>query len=349
MDKINLYGLEMSKLEQLMVERGQKKFRAVQLYTWMYEKEAQSFDEMTDISLSFREVLKSDFSLELPKIFTKQESKDGTIKLLLELGDGSKVETALMPYRYGNAICVTSQVGCNMSCAFCASGLLKKKRNLEAHEIVGQILVMNQLLKDKGERVSHVVVMGTGEPFDNYDNVMDFIRIINHPKALAIGARHITVSTCGLVPGIMRYAKEGLQTNLAISLHAPNDVIRNQLMPISKAYPMDQLMEAVHYYEKESGRRVTFEYIMLKDINDSIECAEQLVKLIRGTLAYVNLIPYNPVDEKDFRRSDEKQVHRFFSYLMQHGITTTVRKEFGNDIDAACGQLRAKEQRHANN
>lgn len=349
MDKINLYGLEMSKLEQLMVERGQKKFRAVQLYTWMYEKEAQSFDEMTDISLSFREVLKSDFNLELPKIFTKQESKDGTIKLLLELGDGSKVETALMPYRYGNAICVTSQVGCNMSCAFCASGLLKKKRNLEAHEIVGQVLVMNQLLKDKGERVSHVVVMGTGEPFDNYDNVMDFIRIINHPKALAIGARHITVSTCGLVPGIMRYAKEGLQTNLAISLHAPNDVIRNQLMPISKAYPMDQLMEAVHYYEKESGRRVTFEYIMLKDINDSIECAEQLVKLIRGTLAYVNLIPYNPVDEKDFRRSDEKQVHRFFSYLMQHGITTTVRKEFGNDIDAACGQLRAKEQRHANN
>ena len=349
MDKINLYGLEMSKLEQLMVERGQKKFRAVQLYTWMYEKEAQSFDEMTDISLSFREVLKNDFNLELPKIFTKQESKDGTIKLLLELGDGSKVETALMPYRYGNAICVTSQVGCNMSCAFCASGLLKKKRNLEVHEIVGQVLVMNQLLKDKGERVSHVVVMGTGEPFDNYDNVMDFIRIINHPKALAIGARHITVSTCGLVPGIMRYAKEGLQTNLAISLHAPNDVIRNQLMPISKAYPMDQLMEAVHYYEKESGRRVTFEYIMLKDVNDSIECAEQLVKLIRGTLAYVNLIPYNPVDEKDFRRSDEKQVHRFFSYLMQHGITTTVRKEFGNDIDAACGQLRAKEQRHANN
>ena len=349
MDKINLYGLEMSKLEQLMVERGQKKFRAVQLYTWMYEKEAQSFDEMTDISLSFREVLKSDFNLELPKIFTKQESKDGTIKLLLELGDGSKVETALMPYRYGNAICVTSQVGCNMSCTFCASGLLKKKRNLEAHEIVGQVLVMNQLLKDKGERVSHVVVMGTGEPFDNYDNVMDFIRIINHPKALAIGARHITVSTCGLVPGIMRYAKEGLQTNLAISLHAPNDVIRNQLMPISKAYPMDQLMEAVHYYEKESGRRVTFEYIMLKDVNDSIECAEQLVKLIRGTLAYVNLIPYNPVDEKDFRRSDEKQVHRFFSYLMQHGITTTVRKEFGNDIDAACGQLRAKEQRHVNN
>lgn len=349
MDKINLYGLEMSKLEELMVERGQKKFRAVQLYTWMYEKEAQSFDEMTDISLSFREVLKSDFNLELPKIFTKQESKDGTIKLLLELGDGSKVETALMPYRYGNAICVTSQVGCNMSCAFCASGLLKKKRNLEVHEIVGQVLVMNQLLKDKGERVSHVVVMGTGEPFDNYDNVMDFIRIINHPKALAIGARHITVSTCGLVPGIMRYAKEGLQTNLAISLHAPNDVIRNQLMPISKVYPMDQLMEAVHYYEKESGRRVTFEYIMLKDINDSIECAEQLVKLIWGTLAYVNLIPYNPVDEKDFRRSDEKQVHRFFSYLMQHGITTTVRKEFGNDIDAACGQLRAKEQRHANN
>ena len=344
MSKINLLGCEISKLEQLMLEREQKKFRATQLYTWIYEKETLNFDQMSDISIRFREELNRDFCLALPKIYRKQESKDGTIKLLLELEDGAKVETALMPYNYGNAICVSSQVGCNMACAFCASGLLKKQRNLETHEIVGQVYVMNQLLKEKGERVSHVVVMGTGEPFDNYDNVLDFIRIINHPKSFAIGARHISVSTCGLVPGIMRYAHEGMQTNLAISLHAPNDEIRNKLMPISKVYSLDKLMEAVKYYEKEADRRVTFEYIMLKDVNDTIECARQLVSLIRGTKAYVNLIPYNPVDEKSFKRSSDENVHRFFSYLMQHGITTTVRKEFGNDIDAACGQLRAKEQ-----
>ena len=341
---INLYDLNIHKLEELMLEEGQKKYRATQLFTWIYEKKAKSFDEMSDVSKVFREELNRDFCLTLPKIFKKQESKDGTIKLLLELEDGSKIETALMPYRYGNAICVSSQVGCNMACAFCASGLLKKRRNLEVHEIVGQVLVMNSLLEEKGQHVSHVVVMGTGEPFDNYDNVIDFIRIINHPKALAIGARHISVSTCGIVPGIMKYAKEGLQSNLAISLHAPNDEIRNKIMPISKGYKMEDLMEAVKYYEKEAGRRVTFEYIMLKGVNDSLECAEQLVKLIRGTLAYVNLIPYNPVDENSFKRSDDKQVHKFFSYLMQHGVNTTVRKEFGNDIDAACGQLRAKEE-----
>ena len=330
------------------MERGQKKYRATQLFTWIYEKKAKTFDEMSDVSKVFREELNRDFYLTLPKIYKKQEAKDGTIKLLLELEDGSKIETALMPYRYGNAICVSSQVGCNMACAFCASGLLKKRRNLEVHEIVGQVLVMNQLLEEKGQHVSHVVVMGTGEPFDNYDNVIDFIRIINHPKALAIGARHISVSTCGIVPGILKYAKEGLQSNLAISLHAPNDEIRNKIMPISKGYKMEELMEAVRYYEKEAGRRVTFEYIMLKGVNDTLECAEQLVKLIRGTLAYVNLIPYNPVDENSFARSDDKQVHKFFSYLMQHGVNTTVRKEFGNDIDAACGQLRAKEEHERN-
>ena len=231
---INLYGQEITKLENLMLERGQKKYRATQLFTWIYEKKAKSFDEMSDVSKVFREELKRDFCLTLPKIYKKQESKDGTIKLLLELEDGSKVETALMPYNYGNAICVSSQVGCNMACAFCASGLLKKKRNLETHEIVGQVLVMNQLLEEKGQRVTHIVVMGTGEPFDNYDNVIDFIRIVNHPKALAIGARHISVSTCGIVPGILKYAEEGLQSNLAISLHAPNDEIRNKIMPISK-------------------------------------------------------------------------------------------------------------------
>jgi len=342
---INLYGQEITKLEKLLMDRGQKKYRATQLYTWIYEKKAKSFDEMSDVSKVFREELNRDFCLTLPTIYKKQVSTDGTIKLLLELEDGSKIETALMPYNYGNAVCVTSQVGCNMGCAFCASGLLKKKRNLEVHEIVGQVLVMNFLLEEKGQHVSHIVVMGTGEPFDNYDNVMDFIRIVNHPKALAIGARHISVSTCGLVPGIMKYAHEGLQTNLAISLHAPNDEIRHKLMPVSRAYPMDKLMEAVKYYESTAGRRVTFEYIMLAGINDTIECAKELVNLVKGTLAYINLIPYNPVDEHDFKRSNDKNVHKFFSYLMQHGVNTTVRKEFGNDIDAACGQLRAKEMK----
>lgn len=344
---INLYGLELTKLENEMLSRGQKKFRATQLYSWIYQKKASSFDEMSDISKTFREELKNDFCLSLPSIYRKQESSDGTIKLLLELEDGSKVETALMPYNYGNAICVTSQVGCNMGCSFCASGLLKKKRNLEVHEIVGQVLVMNKLLEEKDDHITHIVVMGTGEPFDNYDNVLDFIKIMNNPKSLAIGARHITVSTCGLVEGIKKYAHEGMQTNLAISLHAPNNELRNEIMKINKAYPLEQVMEAVRYYEKEAGRRVTFEYIMLKDKNDTLEHAKQLVELIKGTLAYVNLIPYNEVSEMPYKRSSDNQTHFFMSYLMKHGVNTTVRKEFGKDIDAACGQLRAKEQ-HAN-
>ncbi len=340
---INLYSLELSKLEELMLSYNQKKYRATQLLTWLYEKNAQSFDEMSDVSKSFREILKRDFCLTLPKIYKRQDSIDGTIKLLLELNDGSKIETVLMRYNYGNAICVSSQVGCNMACAFCASGLLKKKRNLEVDELIGQVLVMNSLLRENNEKVTHIVVMGTGEPFDNYDNVLDFVRIANHPKGLAIGARHITVSTCGIVPMIRRYAHEGLQINLAISLHAPNDEIRNKIMPISKGYPLNELLEAVKYYEKEANRRVTFEYIMLKGVNDSLECAKELVKLIKGTLAYVNIIPYNPVDENSFSRSDNETVHEFFSYLLKHGVNSTIRKEFGNDIDAACGQLRAKD------
>ena len=341
---INLYGQELHKLEDLLISRGQKKYRATQLFTWLYQKEAKTFDEMSDVSKSFREELNRDFCLDLPTIYKKQESSDGTIKLLLELKDGNKIETAMLPYNYGNAICVTTQVGCNMGCAFCASGLLKKSRNLEVEEIVGQVLVMNSLLKEKGERITHIVVMGTGEPFDNYDNVLDFVRVVNNPKGLAIGARHITISTCGLVDGIRRYANEGLQTNLAISLHAPSDAIRNRLMPISKKYPMNELMDAISYYETNAGRRVTFEYILLSGINDTIECAQELVKLIDNASTYiVNLIPYNPVKEKPFKRSSDEAVHKFFSYLKKHHVNVTIRKEFGNDIDAACGQLRAKE------
>ena len=344
---INLYNYSLEKLEGLMLSLQEKKYRATQLFKWIYEKRVTSFDEMSDVSKSFREVLNRDFCLVKPKIHKEQRSKDGTIKLLLELEDGDKVETVLMRYNYGNAVCVSSEVGCNMGCAFCASGLLKKKRELLVSEMIGQVLVIDDILKAEGnnERVTHVVVMGTGEPFDNYENVMDFIRILNHPHGLAIGARHITVSTCGIVPKIYDYAKEGLQINLAISLHAPSDEIRKKIMPISFKYPMNELMEAVKYYEKNAGRRVTFEYILLNGINDSKEDAKKLAKLIKGTLAYVNLIPYNSVDENKYKRSEDKSVRDFMDTLIKCGVNATIRREFGSDIDAACGQLRAKDEK----
>ena len=344
---INLYNYSLEKLEELMLSLQEKKYRATQLFKWIYEKRVTSFDEMSDVSKSFREVLNRDFCLVKPKIHKEQRSKDGTIKLLLELEDGDKIETVLMRYNYGNAVCVSSEVGCNMGCAFCASGLLKKKRELLVSEMIGQVLVIDDILKAEGnnERVTHVVVMGTGEPFDNYENVMDFIRILNHPHGLAIGARHITVSTCGIVPKIYDYAKEGLQINLAISLHAPSDEIRKKIMPISFKYPMNELMEAVKYYEKTAGRRVTFEYILLNGINDSKEDAKKLAKLIKGTLAYVNLIPYNSVDENKYKRSDDKSVRDFMDTLIKCGVNATIRREFGSDIDAACGQLRAKDEK----
>lgn len=345
---INLYSLPIHKLEELMVGEGQKKYRATQLFGWIYERRVNNFDDMSDVSKAFREVLKEKYTLELPHIYTKVVSKDGTIKLLVELKDGAKVETVLMRYSYGNVACVSSQVGCSMGCAFCASGLFLRQRNLTPDEMIGQILVLNDLLKEEGsdKLVTHVVVMGTGEPFDNYDNVIDFVKIVNHPKALAIGARHITVSTCGIVDKIIQYGKEGLQINLAISLHAPNNKIRNRLMKINKKYPIEEVISAVKIYESEANRRVTFEYILLKGINDSLECADELSDLIRGTLAYVNLIPYNPVIENEFKRSDDKQVRLFMDRLIKRGVTCTIRKEFGTDIDAACGQLRAKVEKN---
>lgn len=341
----NLFSYSLPKLEDLMLFIGQKKYRATQIFKWIYEKRVTNFDEMSDVSLSFREFLKDNYTLDKPKIFKKQVSSDGTIKLLLELKDGNKIETVLMRYNYGNVACVSSEVGCNMGCCFCASGLLKKKRELTVDELVGQVLVLDDLLKNENKRVTHVVVMGTGEPFDNYDNVLDFIRILNHPHGLAIGARHITVSTCGIVDKIKKYAHEGLQINLAISLHAPNNQLRNKIMPINFKYNLTELMEAVKYYEKVANRRVTFEYILLKGVNDSKENALELVNLIKGTLAYVNLIPFNPVEELKYKRSDSKTVHQFLDILMKNNVTATIRKEFGTDIDAACGQLRAKNEK----
>ncbi|MDO5330317.1 MAG: 23S rRNA (adenine(2503)-C(2))-methyltransferase RlmN [Bacillota bacterium] len=346
-ERKNLFGYSLSKLTDELVSLGQSKFRARQLFAWIYGKGVYDFDAMSDIAKSFRGTLKSDYCLELPEIHTKQKASDGTVKLLLEMEDGAKVETVLMRYNYGNVACISSQVGCAMGCQFCASGLLKKTRNLEAHEMVGQVLTLNSILKEEGESISHVVVMGTGEPFDNYENVLEAVRVFNEQYGLAIGARHITVSTCGLPAGIKRYGEEGIQVNLAISLHAPNDEIRNQIMPISKAYPMDQLMEAIRQYQEKADRRVTFEYILLKGLNDQPEHAQELADLIyqNHVYAYVNLIPYNEVKEKPYQRSPNNAIHAFHDILMKRGISTTVRKEFGSDIDAACGQLRAKIQR----
>ncbi len=344
-EKTNIYGLTLEQLATQMVGLGQKTFRGKQLFSWLYQKDVRDFSAMSDVSKSFQEVLNNKYSLNVPHIFTKQLSEDGTIKLLLELEDGQKVETVLMHYIYGDAICVTSQVGCNMGCAFCASGLLKKKRNLETYEMIGQLIVLNDVLKeiDPSRKVTHIVVMGTGEPFDNYTNVINFIKIANSQFGLSIGARHITVSSSGVIPGILQYGKEGLQVNLAISLHAPNNEIRNKIMPINKAYPLEELIPAIIQYGVDSGgRRVTYEYIMIQGLNDSEDNARELIELIKPTFGYVNLIPYNEVMENDFKRSSNNRIHRFHEILLAAGIKSTIRKEFGADIDAACGQLRAR-------
>lgn len=342
----SIYGYTMENLAKEMVELGQKSFRATQLYGWLYQKRVKDIDAMSDISLSFREVLKEKYTMNMPTIIRQQVSYDGTVKLLLEFEDKMSVETVLMRYDYGNAVCVSSQVGCNMGCKFCASGLIKKQRDLKAAEMVAQVMKIQEYLDEegKGERVSHVVIMGSGEPFDNYDNVMNFIKIINEQKGLAIGARHITVSTSGIPEKIIKYSKEGIQVNLAISLHASNNETRNKIMPVNKAFPLEVLFDAIRQYETNSKRRVTIEYILLKGLNDSLKNASELATLLKGTFAYVNLIPYNEVSENEFRRSDKDSVREFYEELKRIGVNVTIRKEFGSDIDAACGQLRAKKE-----
>lgn len=342
----NLYNYTMSDLSDLMVALGQKAYRGTQLYSWLYQKRVTSIDDMSDVSLGFRQTLKVEFELELPSIIKRQNSVDGTIKLLLQLEDKMSIEAVLMRYDYGNVVCVSSQVGCNMGCKFCASGLIKKQRDLKAHEMVSQVMVIQNILDKEfvGQRVSHVVVMGSGEPFDNYDNVLDFVKIINEQKGLAIGARHITVSTCGIPEKIKKYGDEDLQINLAISLHASDDKTRSEIMPINKAYPLKELFKSINEYEQKGGRRVTIEYILLKDVNDSLENAAELVELLKNTFAYVNLIPYNEVSENYFKRSSKDNVRKFYEELKKRKINVTIRKEFGQDIDAACGQLRAKKE-----
>lgn len=346
--KKSLYGLTLAQLTEWVLEQGQLKFRAEQIWDWLYKKRVTSFADMNNINKECIALLQEHFELWTLNESIKQESKDGTIKFLFAMQDGNLIETVLMRFKYGLSVCVTTQVGCNIGCSFCASGLLKKKRDLTAGEIVEQIMKVQQHLdlKADGERVSHIVVMGIGEPFDNYDNLLDFLRVVNEPTGLAIGARHITVSTSGLAHNIYKFADENLQVNLAVSLHAPNDELRTRIMKINKAIPIAELMQAIDYYLDKTNRRITFEYILLDDVNDHVEEALQLAKLLynKRHLAYVNLIPYNPVDEHgQYGRSEPEAIRLFHETLKGKGIQCGVRLEQGTDIDAACGQLRSKQ------
>ncbi|MCR4634016.1 MAG: 23S rRNA (adenine(2503)-C(2))-methyltransferase RlmN [Erysipelotrichaceae bacterium] len=338
----SIYGLSLKDLETYLTENGMKAFHGKQIFRWLYHKRVKSFDEMSDISKKMIEKLKEDFELNELSVVSLQTSKDGTKKFLFEMNDGSLVESVLMVFDYGFSACLSSQVGCNMGCSFCASGLLKKQRDLRADEIVSQALMIQRELDLSEERLGNIVVMGTGEPFDNYDNVMKAMSIINEPLGLEIGARHISISTCGVVPGIQRFAKENLQYNLAISLHAPNDELRNTLMPINKAYPLETLFAALKEYCQLNNRRLTFEYLLLKGVNDSPNEASQIAELLKGMNAYINLIPYNKVDEKDYETSSDENALRFYDLLKKRNVAVTLRQKKGDDIDAACGQLRAK-------
>ncbi len=334
---MNIYGQTLEQLEQYFINNDEKKFKAIQVYDWLYKKRVKSFDEMTNIKKELIEKLKKDFTIQKISIIKKQTGKD-VYKYLFNLKDNHKIEAVLMVHDYGNSLCVSTQVGCNMGCAFCESGRQKKVRNLTTDEMVSQILLVEE---DLNIRISHVVLMGIGEPFDNYDNVMNFIKIINSGKGIDIGARHITVSTCGIVPKIKEFMKENLQVNLAISLHAPSDELRNKLMKINKVYPLKEVISIVKEYIKQTNRRVTFEYIMLKNINDSEKEALELAKLLKGINAYVNLIPYNETSYLNFQKTEEKNIMKFYDILKKNKINVTIRREFGSEVSAACGQLRS--------
>lgn len=341
----SIYNYTLEELGNYFISIGDKKFRAIQIFEWLYRSRVNSFDEMTNVPKKAIVHLKENFTMDLLTLERLQVSNDGTRKYLFKLSDGHFIESVLMRHNYGNSICVTSEVGCNMGCAFCASGELGCVRRLTLEEMVLQVLTVQKDLDKEGSRITNVVVMGIGEPFDNYDVLLKFLTVINYAKGLEIGARHITVSTCGIVPKIKEFAEFPLQINLALSLHAPNNELRNKLMKINKAYPIEEVMEAIKYYYDKTNRRVTFEYILLHGINDTKDCAKELIKLIRGMNVYVNLIPYNEVSTKPFKTTPHIEAEEFFSILHKAGINVTLRMEHGSDIDAACGQLRAKRMR----
>ena len=342
MNKEKFFNFTLESLEKCFVENGAKKFNAKQIYDWVYKKHVTSFDEMSNISNQTIQMLKNKLSLNLLKIKKIQiDNQDKTTKFLFELEDGNHIESVLMFFNWGNSICISSEVGCPMGCKFCASGQLKLIRKLKPFEFVLQYYIINEyLLKHEKDKVSNIVVMGVGEPFDNYDNLMVALKIINNPFGIEIGSRHITVSTCGIVPKILQFAKDQPQINLAISLHAPTDEIRNKIMPISKSYPLKVLLSAIDKYISITNRRVGFEYIMIDGLNDTNECLEELIKIARKRLCFINLIAYNHVSKTPFNKS--KKTNQFKHILNKNNIMTTLRLERGSNIDAACGQLRAK-------
>lgn len=336
--KNSIYSYTLEEFESILVDNGFKKFNATQVFEWIYKKRVNSFGDMSNISKELIKFLNDNYVIDSFKVKTYTESDD-TKKYLLELSDGNLIECVLMRHDYGNSLCVSTQVGCNMSCAFCESGRLKKVRNLDTCEIVNQVMTV---IKDINSELDNIVVMGIGEPFDNYDNFIKFINILNTPKGLNMGTRKITVSTSGIVPKIKEFSKESGQVNLAISLHAPNDTIRNFLMPISRKYPMTELIDAIDEYILNTNRRVTIEYILIDGINDMDSCAYELAKLLKGKLVYVNLIPYNETSNFTFKRSKKFQIDKFYDILKRENINVTVRREMGKGIKGACGQLRAE-------
>ena len=334
----NIYGLTIKELEDYFTLKGEGKFKATQVFEWLYKKRIKLFMDMRNVSKKTIQDLANDFVIEPLEIIAKKSDID-VIKYLFRLSDDNKVEAVLMKHDYGNSLCISTQVGCNMGCHFCESGRLKKVRNLEVSEMVRQILAVEA---DLNIRISHLVLMGIGEPFDNYDNVISFIDIINTPKGLDLGSRHITISTCGIVPKIEAFMKYDKQVNLAISLHAPNNEIRSSIMEINKAYPLEKLIPAVKKYVEVTKRRVTFEYSLVRGENDSENHAELLSELLKNMNGHVNLIPVNPVKERNFQKSNRDSVEKFKNILEKNRINVTIRKGMGSDIDAACGQLRRK-------
>ena len=337
MKNIKDYSLE--ELKEELKEIGEKPFRAEQIYKWIYEARVSHFDEMTNLSLELREKLKQIYEIKEFKILKKQEASDGTKKYLFDVLDGNAIETVLMEYHHGFSICVSSQIGCKMGCKFCASTGIPFARNLTTGEIIEQIMAVE---RDANVRISNIVFMGIGEPLDNYDNVVKAIRIINHPKGLNIGARHISISTSGLVPKIYQLAEENIQCTLSISLHATTDEQRSKMMPVNNIYHIEELLQACKDYIEKTHRRISFEYALAKENNDNLEDAKRLVKLLKGMLCHVNLIPINKIENGAYTKSSNENIMKFRDYLNDHGIVATIRRELGSDIDAACGQLRRK-------
>ena len=334
----NIFGYTREMLENYFINMGEKKYKATQVFEWLYRHNEYDINKFSNIKKDIIDKMLGDFTTDFIKIEKVLEGVD-VKKFLFRMLDGEKIEAVLMEHNYGLSVCVSSQVGCNMGCRFCESGRLKKVRNLEAYEIVEQILLIQKYI---GKRIDSVVIMGIGEPFDNYDNIIRFIRIINDAKGLAIGARHITVSTCGLVPKIDEFSNLDLQVNLALSLHGATDEVRGGIMPVNKVYNVDTVIAAIKRYIAKTNRRVTIEYVMLNMVNDNLEDAKSLAKLLKGMNVYVNLIPYNETRNIDFSKSSKERINKFYDYLIKNGINVTVRREFGGNIKAACGQLRSE-------